>query len=127
MTILFNQAITRVGVFPKYKPNFFECSLVVVRDFKKKVGEKFLFFPVYETIHAAVIRKGCFGSSDKFVSELKDFKNDYYYFEDDVLYEKPHCTIYMNDKSDRTIYFETVEELNSYVEELKTKAPNIEV
>jgi hypothetical protein len=33
----------------------------------------------------------------------------------------------MNDKSHKDVYFETVEELNAYVDELKSKAPHIEV
>ena len=129
MAILFNHSITRVNVHPKYKPHRFECSLSIVRDFKHKVGRKYLFFPVYEIIPIAVVRtSGLFEDRQGFVCELKDFKSEYYYFgEDDVLYEKPHCTICMNDKSTKQVHFGTVEELNSYVDELKSKAPHIEI
>jgi hypothetical protein len=128
MAILFNHAITRVNVHRKHKPLRYECSLSVERDFKYKVGRKYLFFPVYETIPVAVVRNaGLFEDRDEFVCELKDFKSDYYYFEDDVLYEKPHCSIFMNDKSSRDVHFDTVEELNNYIEILKSKAPHIEI
>jgi len=56
--IIFNSNITRVSVFPKYKPNRFECSLKFVENYKKKVGSKFLFFPVYEIVPQAVINTG---------------------------------------------------------------------
>jgi hypothetical protein len=128
MAILFNHSISRVNVLPKYQPFRFECSLSIVRNFKKKVGRKYWFFPVYEIIPVAVVRtSGLFEDQEKFLCELKDFESKYYYFEDDEVYKKPHCTICMNDKSHKDVYFETVEELNAYVDELKSKAPHIEV
>jgi hypothetical protein len=128
MAILFNHAITRVNVFPKYKPFRFECSLSIERDFKKKIGVKYWFLPVYEIIPVAVVRNaGLFDDRKELVCELKDFKSDHHYFEDDVLYKKPHCTICMSDKSHKDVYFDTVEELNAYVDELKSKAPHIEI
>jgi hypothetical protein len=33
----------------------------------------------------------------------------------------------MSDKSSKEIHFDTVEELNAYVDELKSKAPHIEI
>jgi len=126
--IIFNSNITRVSVFPKYKPNRFECSLKFVEDYKKKVGSKFLFFPVYEIVPQAVINTGgVFDSGEEFVCELKDYKSDYYYFEDGVLYEKPHCTIYMNDGSNREVHFDKVDGLIKFVEGLKSQAPHIEI
>ena len=124
--IIFNSNISKVNVFPKYRPNCFESRLAYRKDFKKRVGTKFLIFPVYEIVPHAVIREvGLFDTTEEFVCELKDFKSDYYYFEDGVLYEKPHCTIYMNDRSSKDVHFESVEVLNSYVEEIKSKAPHI--
>ena len=130
MAILFNHSITRVNVHPKYEPHRFEfeCSLSIERDYKKKVGRKYLFLPIYEIIPVAVVRNaGLFDDRKELVCELKDFESEYYYFEDDVLYEKPHCTICMSDKSSKEIHFGTVEELNAYVDELKSKAPHIEI
>lgn len=128
MAILFNHAITRIGVHPNYQPNRFECSLTLVENFKKRVGTKYWIFPIYEIIPQAVVRsKGLFSDRCEFVCELKDFKSKYYYFKDGQIYEKPHCTIHMNDKSSRKVHFETVDELNAYVEDLKSKAPHIEV
>jgi hypothetical protein len=87
-----------------------------------------LILPVYEIIPVAVVRtSGLWEDRQGFVCELKDFKSEYYYFESDVLYEKPHCTICMNDKSSKQIHFGTVGELNAYVDELKSKAPHIEI
>ncbi len=126
--IIFNSNIARVAIHKKYRPNSFECSLVCRENYKKRVGRKFLFFPVYEIVPQAVInRGGVFDATEELVCELKDFKSDYYYFEDGVLYEKPHCTIYMNDGSNREVHFDTVDELMKLVEDLKSQAPHIEI
>jgi hypothetical protein len=126
--IIFNSNIARVTIFRKRSPHKFECSLKLVENFKKKVGRKFLFFPVYEIIQEAVVNTGgVFSDTREFVCELKDYKSDYYYFEDGVLYEKPHCVIHTNDKHSKEVHFETVEELEKFVDELKSKAPHIEV
>ena len=124
MVILFNHSITRVNVHPKHEPHRFECSLSIERNFKHKVGRKYLIFPVYEIIPVAVVRtSGLWEDRQGFVCELKDFKSEYYYFESDVLYEKPHCTICMNDKSSKQVHFGTVGELNAYVMSLNQKLP----
>ncbi len=126
--IIFNSNITRVNVHKKYKPNRFESSLKYVAVYRKKVGRKFLFFPIYEIVYHAVIRTGgVFDSGEDFVCELKDYESEYYYFEDGILYEKPHCTIFMNDGKSREVHFNTVDELDKFVEDLKSKAPHIEI
>ncbi len=124
--IIFTSNITKVNVFPKYQPRSYESTLAYRENYKKRVGTKFLIFPVYEIVPHAVVREaGLFDSTEEFVCDLKDFKSDYYYFEDGVLYEKPHCTIYMNDRSSKDVHFESVDWLNVYVEEIKSKAPHI--
>ena len=124
--IIFTSNITKIQVFPKYRPKIYESSLAYRKDYKKRVGTKFLFFPVYEIVpHAVIHEGGLFNSTEEFECDLKDFKSDYYYFEDGVLYENPHCTIYMNDRSSKEVHFESVEVLNAYVEEIKSKAPHI--
>ncbi len=126
--IIFNSNITRISIHQKYKPHRFECSLRYVENYKKRIGRKFLFFPVYEIVpHAVINTGGVFSSEEEFVCELKDYKSDYYYFEDGVLYEKPHCNIRMNDGSNKDVHFETVEELTKFVNNLKSQAPHIEI
>jgi hypothetical protein len=126
--IIFNSNIARVTIHLKYQPHTFESSLELVKNFKKKIGRKFLFFPVYEIIPEAVVNTGgVFLDTREFVCELKDYKSDYYYFEDGVLYEKPHCVIHTNDKHSKEVHFKTVDELRKFVDELKSKAPHIEV
>jgi hypothetical protein len=124
--IIFTSNITKVNVFPKYQPRSYESTLAYRQNVKKRVGTKFLVFPVYEIVPHAVIREeGLFNTTEEFYCDLKEFKSDYYYFEDGVLYEKPHCTIYMNDRSSKEVHFESVDVLNAYVEEIKSKAPHI--
>ena len=127
--VIFNSNIARVTIHRKHRPNMFECSLELVENFKKKIGRKFLFFPIYEIVPQAVVRGGGIFSRDtyEFVCELKDYKSEYYYFENGVLYEKPHCVIHTNDKHSKEVHFESVEELEKFVEDLKSKAPHIEV
>lgn len=119
--IIFNSNITRVSVYPKYRIK--NGRYRIERNYKNKIGQKFLIFPVYEIIKAAVIYRGW--SSDILVSKLEDFVSDEFYFEDDLIYEKPNCVIFMNDKSSHTKYFETVDELNAYIDELKKNASHI--
>ena len=119
MDILYVHGITKVSVFNKIKD--WESKFEIVKSFKRKVGKKFLFFPIYEDLGEWVVTWW----SGKFVSTVKDFKHSEMFIEDGVFYHKPHCSIYMNNKSRKDVYFETVEELNKYVYELKSLAPNI--
>lgn len=93
----------------------------IVKNFRKKVGRKFLFFPIYENIGECVVTWW----SEEFYSTAKDFKHSKIFLENGKFYHKPHCSIYMNDKSSKDVYFNTVEELEKYVYELKALATNI--
>jgi hypothetical protein len=127
--IIFNHSICGIGVFPKYAPtpSRWGGNYRIKRNYKFKVGRKYLFFPVYEIIPEAVIRDGY--HCELFICTLSEFpkETEKYYFEDDVLYEKPHCEIHLNDGSKHTVRFETAEELSSYVNDLKSQAVHIEI
>ena len=119
MDILYIHGITKVSVFRKFR--CWELRLKIVKNFRKKVGRKFLFFPIYEDLGECVVNHW----SENFVSTVEEFKSTEVFIEDGVFYYKPHCSIYMNNNSKKNIYFEKVEELNKYVNELKSIAPNI--
>lgn len=119
--ILFNHAISRVTVCPKYSP--WDSHLTIVQNFKKRVGRKFLIIPIYEIVPEAVTHWW----TEEFICESKDLPEhrSKLYVEDGEIYEIPFCTIYMNDQSSEKIYFSSVEKLNEYVETLKSQAPHI--
>jgi hypothetical protein len=117
MEIIFNSNITRIKVYKKAI-----CLHYQVKAYKNKIGVKYLFIPIYEEI------KGVYKFwTDKYVCDLIDFnkKSEDYFFENDGFYYKPHVEIYTNDGGKREKFFKTVEELNEYVEELKSLAPHI--
>ena len=122
--IIFNHAITAIYVYRKYKYYSF-LSYRICHDFKMKVGKRFGIFPKYEKITCVVRTNGLF--HEEFCCHLEDFKHDNLYIENGVIYENPHCTIVMNNDNKKVVYFDTVEELETFVEELQAKAPHIEV
>ena len=121
--IIFTNNIVSVKSFPKYKDHCSEYR--VVRNYKRRIGYKFLIIPVYEIIEEAVLYTPW--TVSEYYCELKDFKSDTSYFEDDILYDKPHCNIKTNDGKLNTKYFNTVEELNDFVNDLASKAPHIKL
>lgn len=119
MEILFLQSLTKVRVYPKVKD--YDIKFVIRKNYKKRIGRKFLFFPVYEAPHDAVVK---WWSGDYFCPVSK-FKHKELFIEDGELFRKPHCRIFMNDKSYKDVYFETIEELDKYVEKLKSMSDTI--
>jgi hypothetical protein len=119
MKIIFNQNICRVNVYEKleeYNSNF------VVTTEKRKIGYRFKIFPRYEEI------EGVFYWWDReFYSTIEDFskKQKRKYVEDKKIYYKPHCVIVTNDGNKEEVFFDTKEELNSYVDKLKSISPYI--
>jgi hypothetical protein len=120
-SILFNHAITKVIVRPKYSP--WDSHLTIVENFKKRVGRKFLIIPIYEIVPVAVTHWW----TEEFLCEAKDLPEyrSKLYVENGEIYENPFCLICMNDQSSEKIYFPTEEALNEYVETLKSQAPHI--
>lgn len=113
MEILCTQAITRVKTYPKVKD--YDIRFVIRENYKKRIGRKFLFFPVYETPHDAVVR---WWSGDYFCP-VSEFNHKELFIEDGEFFRKPHCRIFMNDKSSKDVYFETIDELDIYINRLK--------
>ena len=120
MNILYVHGITRVSVHKKIED--WQRNFKLVSNFKRRVGYKFLIFPIYENLGESVLRGWW---SEEFYSTAKDFKHSKIFLENGKFYHKPHCSIYMNDKSNKDVYFNTVEELEKYIYELKAFAPNI--
>lgn len=119
MEILFNHAFTRVLVYPK--KGYHGLSLFIKKDYRNLVGRKFWIFPGYEKIEYAVLTTW----PERFVCSVEDYEDDEKYIENNIIYYKPHCTIIMNDKSARSVIFDTPEELENYVSELKGGIPHL--
>lgn len=124
MNIIFHRAISNVRVHPKSENWDLNWHHKVVYNYKRKIGRKFLFFQTYEIHDKGVIEEGPF-SDNKFytMEEVSTWKNTY--IENDKFYLKPHCCIFFGGKGREDIFFETVEELNKYVDELKNNGPHI--
>jgi hypothetical protein len=122
MKILFNSNISEVRVFQKAK---YYSSLCFGLG-KRKIGRRFGIFPVYEKCSALFYDWGgdYWGELEDYNSldrktyvEVVDGEGRFYY--------KPHCTIYLNGGTHHEVYFETVDELTEYVNELKSVAEHI--
>jgi hypothetical protein len=118
MKVLFNNNISEVYVYEKE----YVFEGLSIKNGKRKVGTILGIFPKYE----------------KFYGVYYDWDNEYWgtieyynksrtdkYIEDERFYYKPHCVIVSNSGEKNKVIFETVEELLSYVEKLKTIGEHI--
>ncbi len=119
MEILFNHAFTRVLVYPKKRYN--GSYLFIKKNYKNLFRWKLWIFQEYEKIDYAVLTTW----PERFVCSVEDYESNEKYIENNVIYYKPHCTIIMNDKSARSVIFDTPEELENYVSELKGGIPHL--
>ena len=130
MKILYTNAISEVFVKPK---SSFIPNRSIVRNYKKRIGRKFLFIPIYEIIPEAVINWW----DDEFVCTVDEFnekkgrgytflcKNENSFIENENFYLYPHCVIVMNNGSKHSVFFDTVEELDEYIKDLKLNGNHI--
>ena len=111
MNIIFNNAIS---------------NIIVLNNFKRKIGTKYLVIPIYEIVPNAVIDEHA-GFSGEYYCTVEEFNqtSEKSYIEDNKIYYKPHCTIFFGMKGYQDVYFKTVEELNNYVEDLKKLGSHI--
>lgn len=115
--IIFNHAITSITVHPKSIHQWYYVAN------GRKGGNRFLSFLFPGEKVSGVYE---YWSAD-FVGEVNGFTHERCYVEGDKVYYKPHCIIYMNDGSNKELYFETEEELKNFINDMKSKAPHIEV
>lgn len=131
MKILYTNAISEVFVKPK---SSFIPNRSIVRNYKKRIGRKYLVIPVYEIVSEAVLHWW----DDEFVCTVDEFnekrgrgylgillKNEEVFIENETFYLYPHCTIVMNNGSQHSVFFDTVEQLDEYVKELKLNGNHI--
>jgi hypothetical protein len=119
MESIYVHGITKISKFPKIED--WDVNFKIVSNFKKKVGRRYLFFPVYEDLGESVVTWW----TENFVSTTKEFKHSKLFIEDGKFYHKPHISIYMNNKSRKDIYFNSIEEMDAKYRELRNLAPNV--
>ena len=121
MKIIFNQNICRVNVYEKLEDYI---GTFVVTTGKRKIGYRFKIFPQYEKIEGVF-----YWWHEDFYSSIEEFnkKQKRKYVEDKKIYYKPHCVIVTNDGNKEEVFFETKEELNSYVDKLKSFSSHITI
>ncbi len=120
MEIAYIHGITKIRVFKK--PIYSGCSYSVKENYKRRIGRKYLIFPIYETIELAVVYSNW---GEKYVYRPSEFDNKKIFLEDKILYYYPHCTIYFNNQSSRDVFFKTQDELYKYVQNLRDQAPHL--
>ncbi len=119
MLVVFNHAISTIKLYPKKELR--SSFLRVVADYKRFVGYKYWIIPIWEKMDYAVID----GWPDRFLCKPEDYSYSETYIENNKIYYNPYCIISTNDGKQTRVMFETTEELNSYVEDLKSQAPHI--
>ena len=82
MNIIFHKAISNVRVYPKSENWDLNWHHKVVYNYKRKIGRKFLFFPIYEIHDKGVVEEGAF-SDNKFYTMEEVSKWEKTYIEDD--------------------------------------------
>jgi hypothetical protein len=113
MKVLFTNNISEVYVHEKTGVWDIELS---VKNGKRKVGTVLGIFPKYER---------CYGVyhwwDNEYWGTIEEYnkKSTDKYIEGEGFYYKPHCIIVSNSGEKNKVIFETVEELLSYVEDLK--------
>lgn len=112
--ILFTSNITRIRKTPLEISYDYE-----IRNKTKIVGFKYGIIPIFKKI------KGVFNVFGGFYCLVEDFKEKNFYILNDVIYHKPYCTIWMNDKSSTYVHFKTIEEMDFFVENITSQFPNI--
>jgi hypothetical protein len=117
---IFTHAITSISVFPKSE-NYSRR----VYSRKKRIGWDWRsIIPIYETKYYVYN-----WWSDEKISTVEEYNSiaKKSYVEDNIVYHKPHCRIFMNDKTNQDVFFETEGELYAYVENLTSMAPHIKI
>lgn len=114
MALLFEQGLVSAYAHPKTKSWMYWLTEMKV----KKPGTWFK----YDLITAIKTSLSSPVPLDEF---LKD--NPELYIEDGVLYEMPHCVIYLANDSEHIEWFKTKEELDEFMEELESKFPHVKV
>jgi hypothetical protein len=89
---------------------------------KVQVGTKFLkLIPVYETKTGVFEHE--FMQGDKYISTAEEYNRTHKssYCDGEDVYKKPHVEIVMSNNTTITKYFETVAEMDAFVESLDTR------
>lgn len=120
MNILFNKAISEVAIYPKRVVHN-------TYDIRKSVIfiDSFILFiiPVFKKISNAVVTE--YGR--RYICKADEFTHEKMYLENGIFYFKPHCEIILNTKKRHSVFFDTIEELNIYIENLTSSAPHITI
>jgi len=114
-SIAYVHGISRVHAFPKYHEQNYEVLYIT-----KRTGFLGLFGPKVTT--RCISGGWC---SDEMPVEVWLDRKPNRYIEDDQIYMEPHADICYVDGKATTQYFKTVEELNSFMEDLKSKGVHV--
>lgn len=94
---------------------FFYSVPVGLFGLKKKTG--YFYWDIYRESYCEY--------SDGEINIFVNIVDSCIHSDDGVVYLKPHITFIFSNKFERTIYFDSVDELNLKISEIKTKCPNL--
>ena len=116
MKVLFTNNISEVYV--NEKTEVWDIDLTV-KNGRRKVGTILGIFPKYKKCYGVYHwwNNGFLGTIEEF-NKYSEHSTDKY-IEEGIFYYKPYCLIVSNSGGRNKVIFETVEELLSYVEDLK--------
>lgn len=113
MITVFKSGIVALKSYPKA-----ECHRFYVR-------EKNVFSGLFKREKQICITAMGLGSYT--LQEFIDCFGDSYYMEGDTIYYYPHCTIYLADGTRHDKFFETQEDLKTFLHEMLTENPHINI
>jgi hypothetical protein len=118
--IIFNHAICKITVHPKSENENREVVTLT-----KRAGWEWKGLIPYPILERNKFVKRFW--SDKIISSVDKYDEKNSYVDGNNVYYKPHCVIYLVDRSNKEVYFETIGEMETYVTELSSSSPHIEV
>jgi hypothetical protein len=120
-TVVFTNNISLVKLYPSLHC-WFEYK--IAENYKLKVGRTWWGLPIYEIIPKAVTTSaGLF--AQEYVCPANEFKHARYMVKGDEMYYKPHCELWLNNGKYKSVFFDTVAELEAYIADLVSKAPHV--
>jgi len=92
------------------------CSYEKCADFYYRIKEKKVKVGFFKYEMKKVVSTYMLFGDDILLEDYKISSKQY--IENDVIYHKPHCDIFLADKTKEVKYFETNEELKNFVDEI---------
>ncbi len=95
-----------------------------IETFDKELSINYIWIDEYKSFWYKRQAGFHFITSIGMSDEIEDVDTDIFIVENKRVYNKPHCTIMMNNESSTTKRFETYQEANQYASQIRSKCCN---